>query len=129
MDGKLRLGLNTSLSAIILLSGCTTRKTAAPPAPSHPAVPANSVHVLDRLPAQPYDVVSTITVQTRAETNRDKIIAEMRQKAGNSGADVMVIVSDKVFTWRNETIHQRLPTRRIVAVNLALGSTEMTNRR
>jgi uncharacterized protein YceK len=118
MHRKLRLGLSICLSAIILLSGCTTRKTAAPPAPSYPAVPASSVRVLDRLPAKPYDVVNTITVQTSAETDREKIIAEMRQKAGNSGANVMVIVSDKVFTWHNETIHQRLHTRRIVAVNL-----------
>jgi hypothetical protein len=110
----LRFGLSASLLAILAIAGCTTRKPAAPPPPSYPAVPANSVRILERVPSPPYEVVGTITIQTSADTNRDKTIFEIRRRAGNSGANVIVVLSEKVFTWRNETIHQLLPTRRIV---------------
>jgi hypothetical protein len=110
----LRLGLIASSLAVLASAGCTTRKPAGPPPPSYPAVPANSVRVLERLPNPPYEVVGTITVQTSADVNRDKTIAEFRQRAGSDGANAIVVISEKVFTWRNETIHQRLRTRRIV---------------
>jgi hypothetical protein len=116
----LRFGLSASLLASMLIVGCTTRKAASPPAPSYPAVSANSVRVLERLPNPPYDVVGTITVQTNADVDREKTIAEIRQRAGNSGANAIVLLSDKVFTWRNETIHQRLRTRRVVVRALRL---------
>jgi hypothetical protein len=110
----LRVGFSLTLLAI-LIAGCTTRKTAGPAPPSYPAVPANSVQVLDRLPSPPYEAIGTITVQTRAEIDRDRTISEIRQRAGNSGANAVVILSEKVFTWRNLITHQRLHTRRIVA--------------
>jgi uncharacterized protein YbjQ (UPF0145 family) len=52
--------------------------------------------------------------------NRDKTITEIRQRAGNSGANAIVIISEKLFSWRNDTIHQRLRTRRIVVRALLL---------
>jgi hypothetical protein len=110
----LRVGFSLTLLAI-LIAGCTTRKTAGPAPPSYPAVPANSVQVLDRLPSPPYEAIGTITVQTGAEIGRDRTISEIRQRAGNSGANAVVILSEKVFTWRNLITHQRLHTRRIVA--------------
>jgi hypothetical protein len=119
-NGWLRLGLIAGLLAGMLVAGCTTRKVAAPPPPSYPAVSANSVRILKRLPSPPYDVVGTFTVQTDADFDPEKIIAEIRQKAGNSGANAIVLLSEKVFTWNNETIHQRLPTRRVVARALRL---------
>ena len=115
MNGRwFRLGFSLSLLAI-LAAGCTTRKPAVPAPPSYSAVPANSVRILERLPSPPFEVIGTITVQTSAETSRDRTIFEIRQRAGNSGANVVVILSEKVFTWRNGTIRQRLHTRRIVA--------------
>jgi hypothetical protein len=110
-----RFGLSASWLAILAAASCTTRKTAAPLPPSYPAVPANSVQILERLPSPPYDVIGTITVQTDAETTREQALSDIRQRAGNSGANVIVVLSDKAFTWRNGAIHQRLHTRRIVA--------------
>ena len=113
-------GLTAGLLAGILIAGCgTSRKPAALP-PSYPAVPTSSVRILDRLPSPPYQIVGTITEQTDAEVNRDKTITEIRQRAGNSGANAIVIISEKLFTWRNDTIHQRLRTRRIVVRALLL---------
>ena len=112
---RLRFGLSAGLLAILAIGGCTTRKSASPPPPSYPTVPANSVRILERLPRPPYDLIGTITVQTNADINRDKTISEIRQRAGNRGANVIVVVSEKVFSWRNSAIHQRLHTRRIVA--------------
>ncbi len=111
----IRFGLSASLLAILATASCTTRKSAAPPPPSYPAVPANSVQILERLPNPPYDVIGTITVQTNTETTRDQAISDIRQRAGNSGANVIVVLSDKAFTWRNAAIRQRLHARRIVA--------------
>jgi hypothetical protein len=114
MNGRwLRFGLSAGW-LVILVAGCTTRKTAEPPPPSYPAVPANSVQVLDRRPSSPYVVIGTITVQTDAETSRDRTITEIRQKAGSSGANIVVVLSEKVFTWLNANTRQRLHTRRIV---------------
>jgi hypothetical protein len=59
-------------------------------------------------------VIGTITVQTDAETSRDRTITEIRQKAGSSGANIVVVLSEKVFTWLNANTRQRLHTRRIV---------------
>jgi len=112
---RLRFGLSAGLLAILAIGGCTTRKSANPPPPSYPSVPANSVRILERLPSPPYESIGTITVQTDADMNRGKTISEIRQRAGNSGANVIVVVSEKVFSWRNSAIHQRLQTRRIVA--------------
>jgi hypothetical protein len=114
MNGRwLRFGLGAGALAI-LIAGCTTRKTAGPLPPSHPAVPANSVRVLDHRPNSLYEVIGTITVQTDAEISRDRTISEIRQRAGNSGANLVVVLSEKVFTWRNVATRQRLHTRRIV---------------
>ena len=110
-----RFWLSASLLAILATASCTTRKSAAPSPPSYPAVPANSVQILDHLPSPPYDVIGTITVQTNTETTRDQTISDIRQRAGNSGANVLVVLSDKAFTWRNAAIRQRLHARRIVA--------------
>ena len=110
-----RFGLSASLLAILAAASCTTRKSAAPPPPSYPAVPANSVQILERLPSPPYDVIGTITVQTDAETTREQAISDIRQRAGISGANVIVVLSDRAFSWRNGAIRQRLHTRRIVA--------------
>jgi len=111
----LRFGLSAGLLAVLATTGCTTRKSAAPAPPSYPTVPANSVRILERLPSPPYDVIGTITVQADADINRDKTISEIRQRAGNRGANVIVVLSEKVFSWRNPAIHQRLHTRRIIA--------------
>jgi hypothetical protein len=111
----LQFGLSVCLLAVLTTAGCTTRKPAEPPPPSYPAVPATSVRILERLPSPPYDVIGTITVQTDAGIGRDRTISEIRQRAGNSGANVVAVLSEKVFTWRNAAIHQRLHTRRIVA--------------
>ena len=110
-----RFGLSASWLAILAAASCTTRKSAAPLPPSYPAVPANSVQILERLPSPPYDVIGTITVQTDAETTREQALSDIRRRAGNSGANVIVVLSDKAFTWRNAAIRQRLHTRRIVA--------------
>ena len=104
-----------SCAVVLAAASCTTRKSAAPPPPSYPAVPANSVQILERQPSQPYDVIGTITVQTDTETTREQAITDIRQRAGNSGANVIVVLSDKAFTWRNAAIRQHLHTRRIVA--------------
>ncbi len=104
-----------SCAVVLAAASCTTRKSAAPPPPSYPAVPANSVQILERLPSPPYDVIGTITVQTDTETTREQALSDVRQRAGNSGANVVVVLSDKAFTWRNAAIRQRLHTRRIVA--------------
>jgi hypothetical protein len=104
-----------SCAVVLAAASCTTRKSAAPPPPSYPAVPANSVQILERLPNPPYDVIGTITVQTDTETTREQAISDIRQRAGNSGANVIVVLSDKAFTWRNVAIRRRLHTRRIVA--------------
>ncbi|HZC34817.1 MAG TPA: hypothetical protein VE242_04350 [Chthoniobacterales bacterium] len=117
-----QLGLIACLLFGVLIAGCTTRRPAAPPPPSYPAVPANSVRIMERLPSPPYEVVSTITEQTNAEANRDQTISEIRQRAGNGGANAIVIISEKVFTWRNDAIRQRLHTRRIVVRALRLPS-------
>jgi hypothetical protein len=112
-----RSWLGSSLSAgllAIMVAGCTTRKAAGPPPPSYPAVPGHSVQVLDHRPSSPYEAIGTITVQTGAEISRDQTISEIRQRAGNSGANVVVVLSEKVFTWRNAITRQRLHTRRIV---------------
>jgi hypothetical protein len=111
----LRFSFSAGLLAILAIGGCTTRKSASPAPPSYPSVPANSVRILERLPSPPYESIGTITVQIDADINRDKTISEIRQRAGNSGANVIVFVSEKVFSWRNPAIHQRLHTRRIVA--------------
>jgi hypothetical protein len=111
----LRFGLSAGLLAILAIGGCTTRKSAGPAPPSYPSVPANSVRIFERLPSPPYESIGTITIQADADINRDKTISEIRQRAGNSGANVIVVVSEKVFSWRNSAIHQRLHTRRIVA--------------
>jgi hypothetical protein len=110
-----RFGLSASWLAILAAASCTTRKSAAPLPPSYPAVPANSVQILERLPSPPYEVIGTITVQTDTETTREQAISDIRQRAGNSGANVIVVLSDKAFIWRNAAIRQRLHTRRIVA--------------
>ena len=104
-----------SCAVVLATAGCTTRKSAAPAPPSYPTVPANSVRILERLPSPPYDLIGTITVQTDADINRDKTISEIRQRAGNRGANVIVVLSERVFSWRNPAIHQRLHTRRIIA--------------
>jgi hypothetical protein len=111
----LRFSLSAGLLAIVAIGGCTTRKSASPAPPSYPSVPANSVRISERLPSPPYESIGTITVQTDADINRDKTISEIRQRAGSGGANVIVFVSEKVFSWRNPAIHQRLHTRRIVA--------------
>jgi hypothetical protein len=116
----LRFGLSASFLAILATTGCTTRKSVSPPAPSYPAVPLTSVRVLDQLPSPPYEALGTITVQTDADANREKAIADIRQRAGNDGANAIVILSEKVFSWRNEAIRQRLRSRRIVARALRL---------
>jgi hypothetical protein len=114
MNGRLlRFGLSAGC-LVILVAGCTTRKVAGPPPPSYPAVPASSVQVLDHRPNLPYEAIGTITVQTGAEISRDQTISEIRQRAGNSGANIVVVLSEKVFTWRNGATRQRLRTRRIV---------------
>jgi hypothetical protein len=110
----LRFSLSAGLLAILAIAGCTTRKSAAPVPPAYPTVPANSVRILERLPSPPYEVVGTIAVQTDANINRDKTISEIRQRAGNSGANVIVVLSEKIFTRRNPTVQQRLHLRRIV---------------
>jgi hypothetical protein len=115
-----RFGLSAGLLAVLATASCTTRKSAAPSPPSYPAVPANSVQILERLPNPPYDVIGTITVQTNTETTRDQTISDIRQRAGNSGANVIVVLSDKAFTWRNAAIRQRLHARRIVARTIRL---------
>jgi hypothetical protein len=112
---SLRFGLSAGLLAILAIVGCTTRKSPSPPPPSYPSVPANSVRILERLPSPPYESINTIVIQNDASINRDKTISEIRQRAGNSGANVIVVVSEKVFSWRNSAIYQRLHTRRIVA--------------
>lgn len=104
-----------SCAVVLAVASCTTRKPAAPPLPAYPVVPANSVQILERLPSPPYAVIGTITVQADAETTREQAISDIRQRAGNSGANVIVVLSDKAFTWRNGAIRQRLHTRRIVA--------------
>jgi hypothetical protein len=112
----IRLGLSVGWLVLLTTAGCTTRKpTAGQLPPSYPAVPTNSVRILAQLPSPPYDVIDTITVQTDAAIGRDKMISEIRQRAGNSGANVIIVLSEKVFIWRNAAIHQRLHTRRIVA--------------
>src|SRR4030088_491402 len=111
----LRFGLSAGLLAILAIIGCTTRKSAVPAPPSYPTVLASSVRILERLPSPPYELIGTITVQTDADINRDKTIPEIRQRAGNSGANAIVVLSEKLFSWRNSAIHQRLHTRRIVA--------------
>jgi hypothetical protein len=78
-------------------------------------VPANSVRILAHLPDPPYDTIGTITVQTDADSSRDKMISDIRQRAGKSGANVIVVLSEKAFVWYNASIRQRLHTRRIVA--------------
>jgi hypothetical protein len=105
---------------LFLISGCTTRRTAAPPAPTYAAVPAASVRLLDSPPSPPFDAVGTITVQANAEINRDRIIADIQKRAGNAGANAIVIQSEKLFTRRIETTHQRLRLRRIVAQEFRL---------
>jgi hypothetical protein len=129
--GLLRLTLSAGW-LVILFAGCTTRKAAEPPPPSYPAVPASSVQVLDRRPNSPYEAIGTITVQTGAEISRDRTISEIRQKAGNGGANIIVVLSEKVFTWRNPTTRQRLRTRRIVvqairSFSSRAGGTRMTS--
>ncbi|HZC34590.1 MAG TPA: hypothetical protein VE242_03195, partial [Chthoniobacterales bacterium] len=89
-SGWRQLGLIACLLFGVLIAGCTTRKPATPPPPSYPAVPANSVRIMERLPSPPYEVVSTITEQTNAEANRDQTISEIRQRAGNGGANAIV---------------------------------------
>jgi hypothetical protein len=103
---------------LCLIAGCTTRKAAAPPAPAYPAVPATSVRVLDRLPGPSYDAIGTISVQVNADIDRDRIIADIQKRAGNAGANTIVITSEKVFTHRVETTRQRIRLRRIVAQEL-----------
>jgi hypothetical protein len=104
-----------SCAVVLAAASCTTRKPAAPPLPAYPVVPANSVQILEHLPSPPYAVIGTITVQADAGTTREQAISDIRQRAGNSGANVIVVLSDQAFTWRNGAIRQRLHTRRIVA--------------
>jgi hypothetical protein len=105
---------------LLLVAGCTTRRTAAPPAPTYAAVPAASVRLLDSPPSPPFDAVGTITVQANAEISRDRIIADIQKRAGNAGANAIVIQSEKLFTRRIETTRQRLRLRRIVAQEFRL---------
>jgi hypothetical protein len=103
---------------LCLIAGCSTRKTAAPPPPAYPAVPVAEVRVLDKLPSPPYDVVGTITIQVDADIDRNQTIAEIRKRAGNAGANTVVLLSEKVFPHRIETTHQRIRLRRIIAQTL-----------
>jgi hypothetical protein len=103
---------------LCLTAGCSTRQTAAPPAPAYPAVPIAEVRVLDKLPSPPYDIVRTITVQVDAGINRDQTIADIRKRGGNAGANTVVLMSEKVFPHRIETTRQRIRLRRIIARTL-----------
>lgn len=77
------------LAALLLAAGCAYRTSIVMPEPvAYPA--AGHVEVLSGPPSRPYVRLAELEVEGPAYARTEDILASMRERAGNAGADAIM---------------------------------------
>jgi hypothetical protein len=91
------LRLTACLAVYLIVAGCATHKTAAPPPVTYPPTSESALREFRGLPQGPFDRLAIITVAGEVGEQLASAIKGARETAAQKGANALVVLKEAEF--------------------------------